>query len=54
MEYVMVPFAEMGGIYKKKEKIRFAEQAWIFVYAGSSWSLGMVSTSPPPPPTSHV
>jgi very-long-chain ceramide synthase len=45
MEYVMSPLAEKAGIHKKKERIRFAEQAWIYVYSSLSWSLGMVSCS---------
>ena len=43
MEYILLPLAENAGIGKKKERIRFAEQAWIFIYAGAFWSLGMVS-----------
>jgi acyl-CoA-dependent ceramide synthase len=42
MEYIMSPLAEKGGIHKKKERTRFAEQAWIYVYYGLFWSLGMV------------
>lgn len=42
MDYVFVPLAQMAGIEKKKEKVRFAEQAWIFVYPLGVWSLGMV------------
>ena len=43
MEYILLPLAEYAGIGKKKERIRFAEQAWIFLYASAFWSLGMVS-----------
>ena len=43
MEYLLIPFAERGGMTKKKEKIRFAEQGWIFIYYTMFWSLGMVS-----------
>jgi len=46
MEYIMSPLAEKGGIHKKKERIRFAEQAWIYVYYGLFWSLGMVLCIP--------
>ena len=42
MDYVFVPLAQIAGIEKKKEKVRFAEQAWIFVYPLGIWSLGMV------------
>ena len=42
MEYVFSPLAEASGIVKRKAKIRFAEQAWVFVYNTASWSLGMV------------
>jgi acyl-CoA-dependent ceramide synthase len=34
MEYIMSPLAEKGGIHKEKERTRFAEQAWIYVYYG--------------------
>lgn len=42
MDYIMAPFADMAGIHKKKDKTRFAEQAWIYVYPCVFWSLGMV------------
>lgn len=42
MEYLMRPLANAAGIQKKKLKTRFAEQAWVFVYYGLDWSLGMV------------
>ena len=42
MDYVLVPLAQLAGIEKKKEKVRFAEQAWIFLYSSAFWSLGMV------------
>ena len=45
MDYVLVPLAQLAGIGKKKEQIRFAEQAWIFVYSSTLWSLGMVLLS---------
>src|ERR1700733_7324584 len=41
-EYIMSPLAEKAGIHKTKGKTRFAEQAWIYVYAGLFWSVGMV------------
>ena len=42
MDYLLVPLAHTSGIAKKKKKIRFAEQAWVLIYYGSFWSLGMV------------
>ena len=46
MEYIMSPLAKKAGIHKKKERTRFAEQAWIYVYYGLFWSLGMVLCNP--------
>ena len=45
MDYLLVPLAQKVGISKKKEKIRFAEQAWILLYPSLFWSLGMVRSS---------
>lgn len=42
MDYVLIPFAQKGGIGKRKAQIRFAEQAWLFLYYTLFWSLGMV------------
>ncbi len=42
MDYLLVPLARRAGIGRKKETVRFAEQAWIFTYYGVFWSLGMV------------
>lgn len=42
MDYVLEPLAQAAGIDKKKDKVRFAEQAWIFIYYTASWCLGMV------------
>jgi acyl-CoA-dependent ceramide synthase len=42
IEYILAPFAHKLGVNKKKERIRFAEQAWIFIYYTAFWSLGMV------------
>ncbi|KAI9729845.1 MAG: sphingosine N-acyltransferase lag1 [Cirrosporium novae-zelandiae] len=41
IDYLLIPLAEWAGINKRKDKTRFAEQAWIFVYYGAFWSLGM-------------
>lgn len=45
MDYILKPLAERGGVLKKKDKIRFAEQGWLLVYCSFFWSLGMVSTT---------
>ena len=42
LDYILEPLAAMAGIEKKKDKVRFAEQAWVFLYDSSFWSLGMV------------
>ncbi|KEF60460.1 uncharacterized protein A1O9_02021 [Exophiala aquamarina CBS 119918] len=41
MDYLLTPLASLLGIKKKKPKVRFAEQAWIFIYPSFSWSVGM-------------
>lgn len=41
IEWVFQPLARFGGL-KKKASIRFAEQAWLCLYDGFFWSLGMV------------
>lgn len=41
MDYILAPFAQRAGIHKKKAKVRFAEQAWILLYYGPSWGIGM-------------
>ena len=43
MDYILEPLAYTAGIEKKRDKVRFAEQAWMFLYASAFWSLGMVS-----------
>lgn len=40
MDYLAAPFAKWANIKGRKEHVRFAEQAWIFVYDGGMWSLG--------------
>lgn len=42
MDYMLVPFAQMRGL-KGKGKTRFAEQAWLIIYAGTSSAMGTVS-----------
>ena len=46
MDYALTPLAQLAGIGKKKARVRFAEQAWIFLYYSAFWSIGMVRTSP--------
>ncbi|KAI9675525.1 MAG: sphingosine N-acyltransferase lag1 [Trizodia sp. TS-e1964] len=41
MDFVLIPFAAWGGVQKKMERIRFAEQAWLLLYYCTFWSLGM-------------
>ena len=45
MDYVLTPLAQLAGIGKKKARVRFAEQAWIFLYYSAFWSIGMVRAS---------
>lgn len=42
MDYVLAPIAQASGIKKQKERVRFAEQAWIFIYGTVIFSLGLV------------
>ena len=42
MDYVLVPLARKMRMEKKKDEVRFAEQAWVLLYAGVFWSFGMV------------
>ena len=42
LDYILLPLAHSSGVTRRKEKIRFAEQAWILVYGSIFWSLGMV------------
>lgn len=41
MDYILAPIAQWAGIRSKKAKVRFAEQAWILLYAGLFWCIGM-------------
>lgn len=43
INYGMMELAKKGGIKIKRDQVRFAEQAWLFVYYLVFWSLGMVS-----------
>lgn len=42
VDYVFMPFARKRGISANKDLVRFAEQAWLFVYYSIFWTLGMV------------
>ncbi|KAL9099189.1 MAG: hypothetical protein Q9163_005277 [Psora crenata] len=41
LDYVLIPLAQLSGVTKRKEKVRFAEQAWIVIYNSVFWLLGM-------------
>ncbi|KAG5928516.1 hypothetical protein E4U42_000499 [Claviceps africana] len=41
MEYILSPFAKMQGVTKKKDQVRFTEQAWLLVYYSVFWTMGM-------------
>ena len=42
MDFALVPLAQVLGIGRKKDKIRFAEQAWILIYDSAMWTIGVV------------
>lgn len=42
MDYVLIPLARVTGVLKKKY-LRFAEQAWAFLYYSTAFSYGIVS-----------
>lgn len=46
MEYVLAPLAKHWGISKRKDVVRFSEQAWMLLYYIVFWSLGVVSETP--------
>ncbi|KAJ5149514.1 Sphingosine N-acyltransferase, partial [Penicillium atrosanguineum] len=41
MEYLLEPLARQWGVWKKKEVIRFSEQAWLLCYYSIFWTLGV-------------
>ena len=43
LDYVFLPLARMGGINTPRGIVRFSEQAWLVVYYGAFWGVGMVS-----------
>lgn len=54
LDYVFVPLARMGGITTRKGVVRFSEQAWLVVYYGSFWGVGMVSPELPDTCALHI
>ena len=45
MDYILSPLAQLRGL-KGKGKVRFAEQAWLIIYAGTSSAVGTVGRHP--------
>ncbi len=45
MDYILTPFAQWAGVEKKKDLVRFAEQAWLLLYYAVFWPIGMVRIS---------
>lgn len=43
IDYALLPLARKGGVKIEKDKIRFAEQAWLLIYYSVFSTLGMVS-----------
>ena len=43
MEYILGPFARLQGVKKKKDQVRFTEQAWLLIYYCVFWTMGVVS-----------
>ena len=41
-DYVLAPLAQAAGVEKKNLQVRFAEQAWVSIYATVFFTLGMV------------
>lgn len=46
LDYVLTPLAQILGLEKRKEKTRFAEQAWLLIYYIGISPLGMVFATP--------
>ena len=42
MDYILLPLAQVAGVRKKKDQVRFAEQGWVLIYDTTMWILGMV------------
>lgn len=47
LDHVFVPVARMVGITTRKGVDRFSEQAWLVVYYGAFWGVGLVSPDLP-------
>ncbi|KAF7555404.1 hypothetical protein G7Z17_g2188 [Cylindrodendrum hubeiense] len=41
MQYVLVPFAKICGVHKRKDLNRFSEQSWLLCYYAVFWNMGM-------------
>ncbi|KAI9845759.1 MAG: sphingosine N-acyltransferase lag1 [Sclerophora amabilis] len=41
MDYILLPLARWGGVRNRKGRNRFAEQAWLLLYYGTFWAVGM-------------
>ncbi|KAK0621661.1 putative longevity-assurance protein [Bombardia bombarda] len=41
MEHIFAPLGKVWGIAKRKDATRFSEQAWLFIYSGILWPLGL-------------
>ena len=50
LDYILAPLAQLAGVSKGKEQIRFAEQGWVLIYDSVFWSLGMVRLTRLTPP----
>lgn len=44
MRFALAPITTVCGL-SKNESTRFKEQAWLFIYYSTCWSIGMVSSS---------
>lgn len=42
MDNLLIPLAKRAGVTKPKASMRFAEQAWLFMYYLTFWIVGMV------------
>ena len=46
IDYALMPLAKTAGVKKRRDQVRFCEQAWLLVYYVVFWTLGMVGPSP--------
>jgi hypothetical protein len=42
LSYALMPLARLAGVRTLKARVRFAEQAWLFLYDSAFFSLGLV------------